>query len=191
MKILIACEFSGIVRDAFIAKGHDAWSCDLLPTEKEGPHIQDDVLKHLDEGWDLVISFPPCTDLSYANGKLLHTKRADGRVDRAMEFAKLLYNSGVKSVMENPRGELYKWCKPNQVIHPWMFGDPYIKWTCLWIRGLLNLKPFIANEPKNLRYWVDVGQSKNRRFQSGVNRSSVERSRTFPGIAQAMAEQWG
>ena len=187
MKVLVACEFSGAVRDAFLQRGHSAVSCDLLRSEKPGPHIQDDVLSHLSEGWDLMIAFPPCTDLSYANGRYLIEKRKDGRTDRAIEFVRSLREAPIKKMaIENPRGELWKKLRrPDQVIEPYQFGDPWKKVTCLWLYNLPRLVPTDIVEPKGM--WVDTGHTKGERGQ----RNSKKRAITFPGIADAMATQWG
>lgn len=193
MYILIACEFSGLFREAFATRGHVVVSCDLLPTEivptwPNAFHYQGDVKEILNDNWDLIIGFPPCTDLSYANGAYIHEKRKDGRTEKAIEFAKTIFESGKKCCIENPRGELMKWRKPDQRIQPWMFGDSFIKTTYLWLKGLPSLQQKIKNEPTGCKYWVDVGQSKNRRLQKGLNRNSQDRARGFLGIANAMAD---
>lgn len=129
MKVLVACEFSGIVRDAFIARGHDAVSCDLIPSERPGPHIQDDVLKHLDGGWDLMIAFPPCTHLARSGARWWSQKKADGRMDEALEFVRTLRNAPIKRIaIENPEGLLRRYLRPpTQCIEPFQFGDPWYK----------------------------------------------------------------
>ena len=187
--MLIACEFSGIVRDAFIAGGHDAVSCDLIPSERPGPHIQDDVLLHLDEGWDLMIAHPPCTDLSWASGRYLIEKRRDGRTEAALQFIRALRAAPIKRMaIENPRGDLWSGLrKPDQVIEPFWFGDPWKKATCLWLYNLPRLTPTDVVEPTGK--WVDAGGKVGQR--RGKHRSAKERSRTFSGIAAAMADQWG
>ena len=193
MNVLVACEFSGVVRDAFSDRGHMAVSCDLRPSETNGWHYEGDVRDILDDDWDLVIGFPPCTDTSWSNGKLIHEKRADGRTQSAVQFAKLISNTGKASAIEHPyRSDLFYWRRPDQAIHPWQFGDPYIKWTGLWLRGLPHLQPTVEEEPEEVRYWISVGAGKQgRRGGKGVKRNSLERARTFPGIARAMAEAWG
>jgi hypothetical protein len=185
MKVLIACEFTGVVRDAFLEHGHDAVSCDLLPSENPGPHIQEDVLLHLDEGWDLMIAFPPCTHLCRAGARFWAQKKADGRMGAAIRFVKQLRYAPIpKIAIENPTGVLWKALrKPDQIIEPYMFGDPYQKKTCLWLYGLPRLTPTKIVQP--VHHWVDTGTTR------GMCRSSKDRSRTFPGIARAMAEQWG
>ena len=141
MKVLIACEFSGIVREAFRAKGHDAWSCDFLPTEIEGNHIQGDVLEVLDKGWDLMIAHPPCTYLATSGSRWLYDKRYPNRrgdQKKAIEFFMALINADIYQVaVENPVGimsTVYR--KPDQIIHPYYFGDEAQKATCLWLKNL-------------------------------------------------------
>lgn len=189
MKVLIACEFSGVVREAFRVRGHDAVSCDLIATERLGPHIQGDVLDHLSEGWDLMIAHPPCTDLSWASGRYLIAKRQDGRTERAIEFVKRLRAAPIRRMaIENPRGDLWRGLRaPDQVIEPYQFGDAWRKATCLWLYNLPRLVPTHVVEPAGK--WVDAGQKTGQR--RGRHRSARDRSRTFPGIAAAMAEQWG
>lgn len=179
MRVLIACEFSGRVRDAFIARGHDAVSCDLMPTEAPGPHIQDDVLNHL-EGWDQIIAFPPCTHLA-ACGAQWHYQTE--RTDDAIRFVYKLWNAPcTRLAIENPVGTLSKWwTKPSQYIQPWQYGHGETKKTCLWLRGLPLLKPTKIVEGREQRIW---------RMSESPTRSH-DRSLTYPGIAEAMAEQWG
>ena len=204
MKILIACEFSGIVRDAFIAKGHDAWSCDLLSTERPGPHIQDDVLNHLDDGWDMMIGHPPCTYLSYAAARVWNQPGRKEKRDAAFKFFMSLYNAPISKVcIENPHGyPRIAFRQPDQEIHPYYFGDPFVKRTLLWLRGLQPLvhtayqnlfndpithvekpQPSFIRKDGNKQYFCAT-------VKSGKNRAH-ERSRTFQGIADAMASQWG
>lgn len=190
MKVLIACEFSGIVREAFKAKGHDAWSCDLLPTEIPGNHIQDDVLKHLNGGWDLMIAFPPCTHLSVSGAAWFKQKQKDGRQQYAINFfMSFIYAPINKTCVENPIGIMstyYK--KPNQIIQPYEFGHPESKRTCLWLKGLTELKPTnnVKDEfdalPKNLAQRLHYLPPSSDRWKI--------RSTTFKGIANAMANQW-
>ena len=181
MHVLVACEFSGRVRDAFTAHGHDAWSCDLLPSETPGNHIQDDVLLHLDDGWDLMIAHPPCTYLSRAGANLWPIRRFQAY--EAMTFVRCLFDCGIERIaIENPVGQLNKlWRYPSQTIQPFMFGDPFRKTTNLWLKNLPAL--FATNVTSGRPSFVDkIGQTKHR---------WKERSRTFPGIAEAMALQWG
>jgi len=198
MKVLVACEFSGIVRDAFLARGHDAWSCDLLPTEKEGPHIQDDVLKHLDDGWDLMIAHPPCTHLSVSGARYFDLKRKDGRQDEAIDFFMALVRAKIlKKCVENPISIMSTlWRKPDQIIQPWQFGHPESKATCLWLEWLPLLAP--TNILSNREIWENQTKDGQNKLMVdgkwiGFNdpRTSHLRSRTYQGIAQAMAEQWG
>ena len=221
MKILIACEFSGIVREAFRAKGHDAWSCDLLPSEIPSNHIQDDVLDHLDEGWDMMIAHPPCTYL--ASSGLHWNKRILGREEKtheAMLFVLNLMGEGFvshdipKIALENPIGRISSaYRQPDQIIQPWMFGHPESKATCLWIKNLPPLLP--TNYAKFKKYRCKCGNvfdaelgkygccdypakpMWDNQTKSGQNKlppsnhRAQDRSRTYRGIAQAMAEQWG
>ena len=188
MRILVACEMSGRVRDAFIRRGHDAISLDLLPSERPGPHRQEPLTQAvLNEGWDMILGFPPCTDLSYANGRLLHQKRADGRTQRAADFAMMIGSAPCQRIcVENVRGDLLRlWRQEDQVIHPWWFGELYTKATYLWLKGLPLLEP-THYKPSIVVPWVDVGGS-----DGGLVRNAEERGKTFQCIADAMAEQWG
>ena len=185
MKVLIACEFSGIVRDAFAAKGHDAWSCDLLPTEKPGNHIQGDVLEHIYGWlWDALIAFPPCPYLTVSANKhyKINPERYWLRLKAAEFFLKLALVPIQKIAIENPIGVMsgfYR--KPDQIIQPWMFGHGETKSTCLWLKNLPLLKSTNIVDGREGRIWKMPPSPE--RWKN--------RSRTFPGIAQAMAEQWG
>ena len=191
MKILIACEYSGIVREAFKAKGHDAWSCDILPTEIEGQHIQGDVLEVLDQNWDMMIAHPPCTYLSNAGAKHLYPKRILNQERfkkglEAKEFFMKLLNCGIpKIAIENPIPSLvYELPKYNQIIQPYEHGHPFQKKTCLWLKNLPLLKPSnLVLERENTR------QAGNWFNKGGKNRQK-ERAKTFQGIADAMATQY-
>lgn len=198
MKVLIACEYSGRVRDAFIARGHDAISCDLLPTERPGPHMQEDVRLALQDPWDLVIAFPPCTDLAASNAHNLKIKEADGRMATAAHFFLDCYNANAPRVcVENPVGVMSRlFRKPDQIIDPWMFGDPWNKKTCLWLRGLPELEPTHKRESyeqpilpwhNGTGVWVDG----KRTYPNVGTRSAKLRAQTFEGVARAMAEAWG
>lgn len=198
MRVLIACEFSGIVRDAFSARGHDAWSCDLLPTERPGPHVQGDVSDLLTLGWDLMIAHPPCTYLALSG---LHwNNRIPGRRDKtavALAFVRLLLEAPIPRVaLENPVGAISRHVrKPEQTIQPWQFGEPYSKLTCLWLRGLPLLRPTNVLEPEAYQEngrprWRNQTPTGQNRLGPSEHRAS-DRSRTYPGIAEAMAEQWG
>jgi hypothetical protein len=194
MRVLVACEFSGIVRDAFAALGHDAWSCDLLPTERPGQHIQDDVLQHLGDGWDLMVAHPPCTYLT-RNGAPHWSKPGwHDRAEQAFAFVTALWQAPVsRMALENPIGRLNRWWRyPDQVIQPFYFGHPYSKRTCLWLRGLPPLmatQVVAEHQPWAQGNYVDRATGQLR--AGGKVRSSKDRSRTFPGIAAAMAAQWG
>ena len=190
MRVLVACEFSGIVREAFKAHGHDSWSCDLLPTEIPGQHYQGDILNVIDCDWDLMIAHPPCTYLSSSG---LHwNKRIPGRDDLtelAVEFALMLMELPIpKIALENPIGCLStRIRKPDQIIQPWMFGEDASKATCLWVKGLPLLQP--TGIIKKDRYANQTASGQNRLGPSPDR--AKERSRTYKGIANAMAEQWG
>ena len=142
MRVLIACEYSGITREAFAARGHDAWSCDLLPSEIPGRHFQTDVLKVLDMGWDLLIAHPPCTYLSYAGMRFWQDPERTRKRIAAADFFMRLYQANIPRVcVENPRGIMSKLFRPpDQEIHPWYFGEPQMKRTGLWLRGLPPLR---------------------------------------------------
>ena len=201
MKVLIGCEYSGIVREAFKAKGHDAWSCDLLDTEIPGNHIKGDVLDILNDGWDMIIAFPPCTHLSGAGAPSWKEKQKDGRQQKAIDFVLKIYNSICqKIVIENPTGILNTvWRKPDQIINPFQFGEPFKKRTCLWLKGFPLLIPTEIVEPK---YHYTSNSTQGGILKDGTRRksklpiykawdSSRERSRTFQGIANAFANQYG
>ena len=185
MRVLIACEFSGIVREAFVKRGHDAWSCDLLPTEIPGQHIQGDVLELLnnDLNWDLMIAHPPCTDLAISGARWFPEKIKDGSQQKSIDFFMRLVNSGIhKIAIENPIGimsTVYR--KPNQIIQPWMFGHGETKATCLWLIGLPKL------QPTNI---VSGRDARIHKMPPGPDRWK-NRSRTYSGIAEAFASQWG
>ena len=188
MKVLIACEFSGIVREAFKAKGHDVWSCDLLPTDIPGNHIKGDVLGILNNEWDMMIAFPPCKYICNGGNNWLN-RRPDlkWRENRELgaDFFMRFANAPIdKIAIENPIGCMSsKYRKPNQIIRPFMFGHEYNKDICLWLKNLPLLKPTNMIDPpyKKLDFWSD------KRNPNGRSLKSI----TFPGIARAMAEQWG
>lgn len=180
LKVLIACEFSGIVRDAFSKRGHDAWSCDIIPTETPGNHVQDDVLKYLNSGWDLMIAHPPCTHLAVSGARWFKYKQKEQL--EALEFVKALLNAPIdKIALENPISIISsKIKKPDQIIQPWQFGHGETKATCLWLK---NLSPLV---PTNI---VEGREAKVHKMPPSKTRWK-ERSRTYIGIAEAMAEQW-
>ena len=195
MRVLIACEFSGVVRDAFIVLGHDAVSCDLLPTEALGPHIHGDVREVLDEGWDLMIAFPPCTHLAVSGARWFKEKIKEQQ--EAISFVEDIWRSPIKRIsIENPVSVLSTKSvlgKPTQIIHPWQFGYQQTKTTCLWLKNLPPIRPTRIMEPPHPKFWT----AEERRKWNKVHREPPSpdrwknRSRTQPGIAAAMAEQWG
>ena len=190
MKVLIACEYSGRVRDAFIAQGHDAISCDLLPTDSPGPHYQGDVRDILDDGFDLMIAHPSCTHLATSGAR--HFWRKEREQKEALDFVRLLMNSPIdRWCIENPVSVISSAIRPpDQIIQPYEYGDSYQKTTCLWLNNLQRLRPtkivskgefYIAPSGKKLPAWyAKHGKGKGK-----------ERSMSFPGIAKAMGQQWG
>jgi len=185
VKVLVACEFSGIVRDAFIKRGHDVVSVDLLPSEQEGPHIVGDVVEVLDQGWDLMIAHPPCTYLA-VSGARWFKDRQEEQQDALSFFKKLLDSNIPKIAIENPIGVVStKIRKPDQIIQPWQFGHEETKSTCLWLKNLPLLSPTKIMEVRN-KNLTPSGQNK---LGPSPTRWK-ERSRTYKGIAEAMAEQW-
>jgi site-specific DNA-cytosine methylase len=194
MKVLVACESSGTVRDVFRALGHNAVSCDLLPTDRPGPHYQGDVRDILGDGWDLMIGHPPCTYLSKAGARWWKEPGRDQLAAQAAEFVLTLWNAPIEKIaIENPRGQLNTlWRTPDQTIQPHWFGDPYSKATCLWLK---NLPPLMATAP--CAAWVPWvrsntgGARRGHRSHQGVAKNWKEASKTFQGIADAMAQQWG
>lgn len=193
MRVLVACEYSGVVRDAFLARGHEAVSCDLLPTESPGPHFEEDIFGIIDKGWDLMIAHPPCTDLAVSGAKHFAAKIADGRQQRALDFVQRLLDAPIDKIcLENPVSVISsKIRKPDQIIQPWMFGHEATKTTCLWLKNLPLLEAtdivdkgarHVTKSGKSLPAWYNLPPSKDR---------WKIRSATFPGIATAMAEQWG
>jgi len=198
MRVLIACEFSGIVREAFRKRGHDAWSCDLLPTEIPGNHIQGDVLNILNDGWNLMIAHPPCTYLANSGVQYLalNSYRYEQMSKAGRFFMKLLWADIPKICVENPLPHGYaNLPKYTQIINPFQFGNDERKKTCLWLRGLPPLLPTVNCLPPapkgkiTRRSGSKIGKTYNYYFHQG--KTAHERSRTFTGIANAMAEQWG
>jgi len=181
VKVLIACEFSGIVRDAFTIRGHDAVSCDLLPTEKIGKHIQGDVLDHLAENWDIMIAHPPCTHLAVSGARWFKDKQKEQK--EALGFVRKLLNAQIKKIcLENPISVIStRIRKPDQIIQPWQFGHPETKATCLWLKNLPKLIPTEIVSGRYQRVWLCPPSKDRWKF----------RSLTYVGIAEAMAEQWG
>jgi hypothetical protein len=192
MKILIACEYSGTVRDAFRALGHDAMSCDLLPTEREGPHYQGSVLDILGDGWDLMVAHPPCTHLAVSGAAHFAKKRASGVQDEALDFVRLLLNAPIpKIALENPISIISSRIrKPDQIVHPWQFGHETTKATCLWLKGLPLLVPTQIVSKGERQFYASGKSSPIWHAKSGGG-SGKARSMTFQGMADAMAAQWG
>lgn len=194
MRVLVGCEFSGVVRDAFITLGHNAMSCDLLPSERPGPHYQGDIRDVLCGEWDMAVFFPPCTYLSAAGAHLWPRRQRE--IAESYEFVRLLDTAPIARIaIENPQGWLNShWRKPDQTIHPYLFGAPWKKRTCLWLRGLPPLVPtdYIGDVRAS---WVNSTNNYRNRYgegwTNGAHRNPRERSRTFPEVARAMAEQWG
>lgn len=181
MKVLVACEFSGAVRDAFIALGHDAMSCDLQATEAPGPHYQGDVLDVIGDGWDLMIAHPPCTHLAVSGARWFKDKQVEQ--EEALAFVRLLLDATIPRIaLENPVSIISSRIrKPDQIIQPWQFGHGETKATCLWLKNLQPLRPTNVVPGRDARI---------HRMAPGPDRAK-ERSRTYAGIAMAMAEQWG
>ena len=181
MKVLVACEYSGRVRDAFISLGHDAMSCDLLPAEVAGPHYQGDVCDLLSKEWDLMIAHPPCTHLAVSGARWFKDKVEEQ--SEALEFVRLLMDAPIpRIVIENPISVISSRIrKPDQIIQPWQFGHGETKATCLWLKGLPKLVPTDI---------VEVRESRVHRMPPSPDRWK-DRSRTYAGIAAAMAYQWG
>jgi len=196
MKVLVACEFSGTMRDAFIARGHDALSCDLLPTEKPGPHYQGNVLDIIGSGWDLLIAHPPCTYLT-SSGLHWNTRRPERAelTNEAVQFVLALASAPIPRIcIENPIGCLStRYRKPDQIIQPWQFGHDASKSTCLWLNGLMPLRPTEMIEPRIVngkKRWSNQTDSGQNKLGPSPDRWAL-RSLTYPGIADAMATQWG
>jgi hypothetical protein len=183
VKVLVACEYSGRVRNAFSALGHDAMSCDLLPSETPGNHYQGDIFDVIDDGWDLAIFHPPCTDLAVSGARHFAAKIADGRQQKALDLVQRLMDCSIPLwALENPISIISSRIrKPDQIIHPWQHGHGETKATCIWLKDLPKLvptnivegrKPVVHHMPPGPERWKN-------------------RSRTYQGIANAMANQWG
>lgn len=194
MRILVACEFSGIVREAFRAKGHDAWSCDLLPSEIPGQHIQGDVLEQLAGNWDLMIAHPPCTYLCVSGAAHFNKPGRKEKQLEALEFIRALLAAPIPRIcLENPVGVISTAIrKPDQYIQPYEHGHEHMKKTGLWLKNLPLLKP--SNIVGKGEIWVQKnGRTRGSRWHMCLSPSPDRwkiRSRTFPGIARAFAEQW-
>lgn len=180
-RILVACEFSGIVRDAFISNGHDAMSCDLLPTDALGPHYQGNVLDIINDGWDLMIAHPPCTHLAVSGSRWFKDKAIEQA--EALDFVRMLLDAPINKIaLENPISVISsKIRKPDQIIQPWQFGHGETKATCLWLKNLPKLEPTKI---------VDGREARVHKMPPSPNRWKL-RSTTYQGIADAMAYQWG
>lgn len=196
LKVLVACEYSGRVRDAFIRMGHDAMSCDLLPTDVPGPHYQGSVLAIINDGWDLMVAHPPCTYLSVSG---MHwTKRGlrDPRLtEDALDFVRLLMEAPIERIaIENPISVIYSHIrKPDQIINPYEFGHDASKKTCLWLKNLPQLRPTQMIEPRIVngrKRWGNQTDSGQNKLPPSADRWKI-RSKTYHGIAAAMAQQWG
>ncbi len=184
MRVLVACEYSGRVRDAFARRGHTAVSCDLLPSDSpHGWHIQGDVLALLDKGWDLMIAHPPCTHLAVSGARHFAAKKASGVQDEALDFVRALLTAPIEKIaLENPVSIISSRIrKPDQTIQPWQFGHGETKATCLWLKGLPKLIPTNV---------VDGRENRVHRMPPSADRWKL-RSTTYQGIADAMASQWG
>lgn len=198
MKVLLACEESQAVAKAFRALGHEAYSCDILPASGGHSewHLQQDVVPLLEQEWDMVIAFPPCTHLAVSGAAHFAKKRADGRQQEGIDFFMLFANAKCQRVViENPVGIMSSvWRKPDQIIQPYQFGEPFSKKTCLWLKNVPLLRPTklvdrgeritFASGKSMLKWYSDA-------FRLPPKERSIARSRTFQGIADAMAEQWG
>jgi hypothetical protein len=196
MKILIACEYSGAVRDAFIAAGHDAMSCDLLPTDQPGPHYEGDVTDIINDGWDLMVAHPPCTYLSVSNMHWTARGLRDPQLtEDALAFVQLLLDAPIERIaLENPISVISSRIrKPDQIINPWQFGHDASKKTCLWLKNLPPLVPTEIIAPRIVdgkKRWANQTDSGQNRLPPSDDRWKI-RSETYAGIARAMAEQWG
>ena len=195
MNVLIACEYSGIVRDAFIRKGHNAWSCDLLPTDQPGPHIQCDVLDVLDAGWDLMIAHPPCTFLCNSGVRWLGNDQSRwDQLTIAAEFFRKLLSAPIQSIcIENPimhsYGKLLIGRDQTQLIQPWMFGHTEQKATCLWLKNLPPLRP--TNNVREAMLQLPANERERVHHMAPSEDRWKLRSTTYQGIADAFADQWG
>jgi hypothetical protein len=188
MRVLVACEFTGTVRRAFRELGHDAWSCDILPAEDGGPHIQGDVRQVLGDGWDLMVAHPPCTHLAVSGARHFHRKQVEQA--EALEFVQTLMDAPIPRIaLENPVSVISSRIrKPDQIIQPYQFGHPESKKTCLWLKGLNPLQPTAVMQMRGR--WENQTPSGQNKLGPSPDRWKI-RSKTYPGIAHAMATQWG
>jgi hypothetical protein len=188
MRVLVACEFTGTVRRAFRERGHEAWSCDILPAEDGGPHIQGDVRQVLGDGWDLMVAHPPCTHLAVSGARHFHRKQVEQA--EALEFVRTLMDAPIPRIaLENPVSVISSRIrKPDQIIQPYQFGHPESKKTCLWLKGLNPLQPTAVMQMRGR--WENQTPSGQNKLGPSPDRWKI-RSKTYPGIAHAMATQWG
>jgi hypothetical protein len=188
MRVLVACEFTGTVRRAFRELGHNAWSCDILPAEDGGPHIQGDVRQVLGDGWDLMIAHPPCTHLAVSGARHFHRKQVEQA--EALEFVRTLMDAPIPRIaLENPVSVISSRIRrPDQIIQPYQFGHPESKKTCLWLKGLNPLQPTAVMQMRGR--WENQTPSGQNKLGPSPDRWKI-RSKTYPGIAHAMATQWG
>lgn len=192
MKILVACEFSGVVRDAFLARGHDAWSCDVITSEQPGPHLQGDVREYLKDGWDMMIAHPPCTHLAVSGAWKFKDKEKEQK--DALDFVRALMQAPIEKIaVENPVSIIStRIRKPDQIIQPYQFGHDASKRTCLWLKNLPLLRPTKYVPPRmvnNYERWANQTDTGQNRLSPSEDRWKL-RSATYQGIANAMAEQW-
>lgn len=196
MKILVACEYSGTVRDAFIKVGHEAMSCDLLPTDSSGPHYQGDVFDIINDGWDMMVAHPPCTYLSVSGMHWTTRGLRDPQLtEDALNFVRLLMAAPIERIaIENPISVISSRIrKPDQIITPYQFGHDASKKTCLWLKGLPLLRPTQLVEPRIVNgkpRWGNQTDSGQNKLPPSADRWKI-RSETYTGIADAMADQWG
>lgn len=196
MRVLVACEYSGAVRDAFIAKGHEALSCDLLPTDVPGPHYQGDVMDIINDGWDLMVAHPPCTYLSVSGMHWTTRGLRDPKLtEDALEFVRKLLSAPIEKIaLENPVSVISSRIrKPDQIITPYQFGHDASKKTCLWLKNLPLLQPTNMIEPRIVggkKRWGNQTDSGQNKLAPSDDRWKI-RSATYKGIAEAMASQWG
>lgn len=191
MKILVACESSGVVRNAFRNCGHDAWSCDLLAADDGSEyHYQADAFEVINNGWDMMIAHPPCTHLAASGARWFKDKREEQK--KSLEFVRALLDAPIKMIaLENPVGIISSRIrKPDQIIQPWMFGHPEAKKTCLWLKGLPLLEPTNILPLPEKGYWNNQTPSGQNKLGPSPDRWKI-RSKTYQGIADAMANQWG
>lgn len=194
MRVLVACEFSGVVREAFRAQGHEAYSCDISPSADKSPfHFQMDVLKLLeqDSNFDLMIAHPPCTHLASSGARYFALKRADGRMQQAIDFFMALMNASIHRIcVENPVGIMSsQYRKPDQIIQPWQYGHPESKSTCLWLKNLPPLMPTKILAKPDKGHWDNQTPSGQNKLGPSPERAML-RATTYRGIAEAMAGQW-